>query len=132
MTTLNNLENFSIQCYCEGSKTGWILITKSTAKFLDKVWEFCLRNSLVRRLPRVVTSRHILVYEYMLAKFTLRWKFFQTAAILCNAPKYHLVREVVNPSKDHKLEEVALRYHINPEEFKRVSCQLRRVWPLLP
>jgi hypothetical protein len=45
---------------------------------------------------------------------------------------YDLVREVVNPSKDHKLDEVASRYQIDPVEFKRVGRQLRRVWPLLP
>jgi hypothetical protein len=68
----------------------------------------------------------------MLAKYTLRWKFYRTAAILCNIHHYDIVREVVNPSKDHKLDEVASRYQIDPVEFKRVGCQLRRVWPLLP
>ena len=29
----------------------------------------------VRKLPTFTPSRHILVYAYMLAKFTLRWKF---------------------------------------------------------
>jgi hypothetical protein len=68
----------------------------------------------------------------MLAKYTLRWKFYRTAAILCSAPHYDLVREVVNPSKDHKLDEVASRHQIDPVEFERVGRQLRRVWPLLP
>lgn len=86
----------------------------------------------VRKLPPFVASRHILVYAYMLAKYTLRWKFYRTAAILCHAPHYDLVREVVNPSKDHKLDEVASRHQIDPVEFKRVGRQLRRVWPLLP
>lgn len=78
----------------------------------------------VRRLPPFVTPRHILVYAYMLAKFTLRWKFYRTVAILCNAPQYDLVREVKNLSKDHKLKEVALRYHINPVDLKElfVNC----------
>jgi hypothetical protein len=86
----------------------------------------------VRKLPPHVTSRHVLVYAYMLAKFTSRWKFYRTVAVICNVPHYDLVREVVNPSKDHKLEEVASRHHINPAKFRRVACQLRRVWPLLP
>ena len=86
----------------------------------------------VRKLPSFVTSRHIPVYAYMFAKFTLRWKFYRTAAILCNAPRYDMVREVVNPSKDQKLGEVASRHKIDPAEFKRVGRQLRRVWPLLP
>ncbi|EHK96032.1 hypothetical protein M7I_8286 [Glarea lozoyensis 74030] len=60
------------------------------------------------------------------SKYTSRWKFYRTAAMLCNAPNYDLVREVVNPSKDHKLKEVASRYQINPVEFGRVARQLRR------
>jgi len=86
----------------------------------------------VRKLPAFVPSRHFLVYAYMMAKYTSRWKFYRTAVVLCNAPHYGLVREVVNPSKDHKLNEVAFRHGINPVEFGRVACQLRRVWPLLP
>ncbi len=86
----------------------------------------------VRKLPPFSPSRHSLVYAYMLAKYTSRWKFYRTAAILCNSPHFHLVREVVNPSKDHNLDEVASRHQIDPVEFKRVKCQLRRMWPLLP
>jgi hypothetical protein len=86
----------------------------------------------VRELPPFVASRHVLVYAYMLAKYTLRWGFYRTAAIICNTPHYDLVREVVNPSKDHKLDEVASRHQIDPVEFERVGRQLRRVWPLLP
>lgn len=86
----------------------------------------------VRKLPPFVTSRHVFVYAYMLAKFTLRWSFYRTAAIMCNAPRHDLVREVVNPSKDQKLEEVAARHQIDPVVFKRVGRQLRQVWPLLP
>jgi hypothetical protein len=86
----------------------------------------------VYKLPPFVASRHGLVYAYMMAKYTLRWNFYRTAAILCNVPRYDLMREVVNPSKDHKLDEVASRHQIDPVEFKRVSRQLRRVWPLLP
>jgi len=85
-----------------------------------------------RKMPPFVTSRHALVYAYMLVKFTLRWQFYRTAAIICNAPHYDSVREVVNPSKDGKLEEVASRHQIDPVEFKRVGRRLRQVWPLLP
>ena len=84
-----------------------------------------------RKLP-VISSRHILVYAYMLAKFTLRWKFYRITAFFCNDPRYKDVREVVNPRKDQKLEEVALRNQINPAKFKYVGRRLRRVWPLLP
>lgn len=86
----------------------------------------------VRKLPRFVASRHTLIYAYMLAKYTLRWKFYRVAAILCNTPHYNLVREVVNPNKDHKLDEVASRHQIDIAEFRRLGRQLRRVWPLLP
>ncbi|KAI9677175.1 MAG: hypothetical protein M1829_002749 [Trizodia sp. TS-e1964] len=87
----------------------------------------------LRRLPPFDPARHFPVYAYMLAKYTLRWQFYRTAAAFCNnAPHYDLVREVVNPAKDHKLEEVAARHHIDPVEFKRVGKRLRRVWPLLP
>jgi len=86
----------------------------------------------VRKLPPFVASRHVPVYAYMLAKYTLCWKFYRTIVMLCNVPHYDLVREVVNPSKDHKLDEAASRHQIDPVEFKRVDRQLRRVWPLLP
>jgi hypothetical protein len=86
----------------------------------------------IRKLPPFIISRHGLVYAYMLAKYTSRWKFYQTAAMLCNVPRYDLVREVVNPNKDHNLEEVASRHRIDMAEFRRVGRRLRRVWPLLP
>ena len=52
--------------------------------------------------------------------------------MLYGAPRYDLVREVVNPSKDYKLDEVASRHQIDPVQFKQVGGRLRRVWPLLP
>lgn len=70
-----------------------------------------------------------LIYGYMLAKFTSRWAFYRALACLCGA---HPVREVVNPTKDEKLETVARRHNINPERFKSTGRRLRRVWPLLP
>ena len=86
----------------------------------------------VRRLQSLSSCRYILVYGYMLAKFTSRWMFYRTAAILCKVPHYDQVCEVVNPGKDHKLNEVALRHQIDPTRFQRVGRQLRRMWPLLP
>jgi hypothetical protein len=79
-----------------------------------------------------VNYRHILVYMYMLGKFTLRWQFYRTAAYLCRAPHYHSVHEVVNPGRDHKLREVASRHQIGPEKFERVGRWLCWVFPLLP
>lgn len=51
-------------------------------------------------------------------------------ALLCGAPA--AVREVVNPAKDGKLDEVAVRHGINLVAFRRVGRTLRCVWPLLP
>lgn len=50
---------------------------------------------------------------------------------MCNAPNHDLVREVVNPSNDQKLEGVASRHRVDIVAFKRVGRQLRQVWPLL-
>lgn len=72
-------------------------------------------------MPPFVASRHIIVYAYMLAKFTSRWKYYRTAAIRCKASHYDLVREVVNLSKDQKLEEVASRYQIDSAELSGIQ-----------
>lgn len=85
----------------------------------------------VEELPPM-TYHQLPVYAYMLGKFTSRWTFYRTAAYLCDAPQYHLVSEVINPKKDHKLDEVASRHQIDPARFKRISRRLRRVWPLFP
>ena len=86
----------------------------------------------IRKLPPLLTHHGVLVHAYMLAKYTLRWQFFRTVATLCNVSRYGSIREVVNPAKNHKLEEVASRYQIDPLEFKKISHRLLRVWPLLP
>lgn len=86
----------------------------------------------VRKLPPFSTSCHALVYMYMVPKYTLRWQFYRLAARLCNTPNHKRVCEVVNPGKDHKLEEVAFRHRIDPPAFVRVGRQLRRFWPLMP
>ncbi|CAG8950370.1 hypothetical protein HYFRA_00006863 [Hymenoscyphus fraxineus] len=85
----------------------------------------------IEKLPPFA-YRQLSVYAYMLGKYTSRWTFYRTTAYLCNAPRYHLVREVVNPSKDHKLREVATRHQIDAAKFLRVGRRLRRFWPLLP
>ncbi|KAF2834671.1 hypothetical protein M501DRAFT_517854 [Patellaria atrata CBS 101060] len=79
-----------------------------------------------------IAFRYGFVYMYMLTKYTSRWQFYRTTAIFCNIPHYDSVREVVNPSKDNKMKEVASRHNINPEKFHRIGSRLRRVWPLLP
>ncbi|KAG0636936.1 hypothetical protein HOY80DRAFT_975228 [Tuber brumale] len=112
------------------AKTPWLKLSE-TSDVLFSISRARYDGFPVRALPPFVASRHALLYMYMLAKYTLRWKFYRRAAILCNAP-YDKVREVINPNKDHKLDQVASRYQIDPVEFRRVGRQLRRVWPLLP
>jgi hypothetical protein len=86
----------------------------------------------VGRLPPIYRWRNFPVYLYMVAKYTLRWAFYRVLARLCRAPRYDLVCEVINPNKDHKLEEVAFRHHIDLVAFKDVGGRLRRFWPFLP
>ncbi|KAK6332931.1 hypothetical protein TWF718_010759 [Orbilia javanica] len=84
------------------------------------------------RNPPPFKNRQLPVYVYMLAKYTSRWAFYRMLAILCGTPQYNLVREVVNPSKDNKLDEVSFRHNIDQGRFKRVGRRLRKIWPLLP
>jgi hypothetical protein len=83
----------------------------------------------IKKLPPFAV-RDIPIYGYMMAKLTSRWAFYQTAGVLSGAG--YKVREVVNPKKGYKLEQVASRHHIDPTAFKRVAKRLRRFWPLLP
>lgn len=85
----------------------------------------------IRSLPPY-TFRHIPIYVYMVTKYTLRWVLYRTTALFCGDPHFAQVREVVNPRKDHKLKEVALRYNIDVAQFKQVCRRLQLVWPLLP
>ena len=87
---------------------------------------------VIQELPRCDSFHDTAVYAYMLGKYSMRCAFYRTAAWLCSAPDSHKVREVVNPSKDWKLEAVANRHNIDPSKFKQVGQRLRRVWPLLP
>ncbi|TWU78381.1 hypothetical protein ED733_008728 [Metarhizium rileyi] len=85
----------------------------------------------LRRAPPFRPS-HLPAYAYMVSKYTSRWMFYQTAALLCGSTRSRLVREVVNPARDFKLREVASRHQFEPDQFERVCRGLRRVWPLLP
>ncbi|KAI1825050.1 hypothetical protein F4861DRAFT_221276 [Xylaria intraflava] len=82
--------------------------------------------------PPQFRARHVMVYSYMMAKYTSRLGFYRTLATLCGASNAGVVREVVNASKDSKLKAVAKRHQIDPEKFTSVGRRLRRVWPLLP
>lgn len=68
----------------------------------------------------------------MLGKFTLRWGFYRVTAWLYSKADWRSVREVVNPAKEYKLEQIAARHEIDPMQFKRVGDKLLKVWPLLP
>ncbi|KAG9232900.1 hypothetical protein BJ875DRAFT_379762 [Amylocarpus encephaloides] len=70
------------------------------------------------------------VHAYMLAKFTSRWTFYRTAAYFANAP--HSVHEVINPSKDEKLNQVASRHGMNSEGFRKVTHNILRFCVLFP
>lgn len=72
------------------------------------------------------------VYAYMIAKYTSRWCFFKFAAFACQFPNYNTVCEVVNPSKDHKVDEVAHRHNIDAQQFRQACRRLRQIWPLFP
>lgn len=78
------------------------------------------------------TIAHLVVYVYLLSKYTSRWQFYRTAAFFCNHPDLVSIREVVNPSKDQKVQEVARRHGIDPIHFTRICRRLRVIWPLLP
>ncbi|KAL3475178.1 hypothetical protein BJX99DRAFT_162699 [Aspergillus californicus] len=82
--------------------------------------------------PSMLSPRFVPAYVYMFAKFSSRWGFYRLAAYLAGAPRYDLVREVVNPGKRDKLDEVARRHGIEQGRFRGVSRGLLRVWPLLP
>ncbi|KAH7120461.1 hypothetical protein EDB81DRAFT_231625 [Dactylonectria macrodidyma] len=85
----------------------------------------------LRKLPNFGPS-HLVVYAYLLSKYTLRWQFYRAAAFLCNRTRLDSMREVVNPARDHKLQEVARRHGIEPAAFQLVCRRLRMIWPLLP
>lgn len=86
----------------------------------------------LHRLPTFNFFRNGGIYVYMMLKFTLRWGFYRVAARICQPRGAHDVREVVNPAKDRKLDEVAGRHGLDRGRFRRVGACLRRVWPLLP
>ncbi|KAI0173024.1 hypothetical protein GGR52DRAFT_572829 [Hypoxylon sp. FL1284] len=67
----------------------------------------------VQELPQFAWH-HVLIYAYMLAKFTSRWLFYQVAAFLCQFDYRFTGGEVVNPSKDSKMDQVASRHGLDP------------------
>lgn len=66
---------------------------------------------------------------YMFPKYTLRWLFFITAGKLAKAQR--VIREVRNPAKLSKLDDIAAIYHLNPEQFRAICQKLLKYWILL-
>ena len=71
------------------------------------------------------------MYAYMIAKYTSRWGFYRTVA-WASGGDWRKVREVVNPGKEKKVREVALRNGVEEEKFGKVARRVRLVWPLFP
>jgi hypothetical protein len=86
----------------------------------------------IRDLPSLKVPRNALAYAYMIFKFTGRWGFYRVVARNCGKADWKTVREVINPRKEFKLVEVAVRHGIEAHQFKRVAKRLLKVWPLLP
>lgn len=86
----------------------------------------------LRKPPPFTFFRHFVPYLYIYSKYTMRWGFYRVAAIMSRAPNPRSVREVVNPSKDHNLVQVAQRHGIDPIVFRNKCRMLRSVWPLFP
>lgn len=90
-------------------------------------------GSTVRTLPLFVTPHHVHHIHIYANKVHHTLEVLPNSrAIICNAPDRDSVREVVNPGKVQKLEEVVSRHEVDPVVFKRVGRRLRRGWPLLP
>lgn len=113
------------------AEAGWPKLSE-TADVLFSIRRAQHDGFPIRLVHRLAGIRGAPATVYMIAKYTSRWLFFRTAAFACNTKHYSSVREVVNPSKDHKVAEVARRHHINPQRFQLACRQLRQVWPLLP
>ncbi|KAI6352483.1 hypothetical protein MCOR25_009396 [Pyricularia grisea] len=67
------------------------------------------------------------VLLYMVAKFSLRWTFYRIVAFACGArgDRLRRVREVVNPGKMSKVNEVAGRHGLDREAFARWAGRVR-------
>eukprot|EP00798_Chlamydomonas_sp_ICE-L_P002595 gene2595-30990_t len=82
---------------------------------------------------RKIHFRHISSLLYMSGKYSSRWYFYRVAAAFQTRSFAKVdVREVVNPAKDLKIQQVAERNRLDPEQFLAICKRLRHVWPLLP
>ena len=63
---------------------------------------------------------------YMIPKYTLRWNFFRTLGKKFN--KDLKIKEVRNPKKVKKLENIAIQYNLDPKIFIDEAEKLMRFW----
>ena len=68
-------------------------------------------------------------FVYMIPKYTLRWKFFRKLGKKFD--KNLKINEVRNPKKLHKLEDIAIRYNLDPIMFTNEACRLKKRWLFL-
>ena len=66
---------------------------------------------------------------YMFPKYTLRWLFFVFAGRILKSKR--LIREVRNPQRISKLDEIAEKYGLEKEAFHCACRKLLKSWPLL-
>jgi len=66
---------------------------------------------------------------YMFPKYTLRWKFFNKLGKKFD--KKLNITEVRNPKKVQKLEDIADRYNLDKDEFKKEVKRLSKKWIFL-
>ncbi|EED17920.1 hypothetical protein TSTA_117060 [Talaromyces stipitatus ATCC 10500] len=74
-------------------------------------------GSDIQPLHNFFDRKYMPVYLYVFGKFSSRWLFHITASLLCHAP--HVVREVVNPTKNRKVIRSCTRHQIDPVQFTR-------------
>lgn len=67
---------------------------------------------------------------YMFPKYTSRYLFFRKAGKKVNSQV--VVREVRNPKRMQKLEEIAATYRLDKTKFSKTCKRQLRYWPLLP
>lgn len=97
---------------------------------------FCISRAAhdgqpVCKRPPFLLGQNGLAYSYMVTKYTSRWYFYRVIALLCSATNVATIREVVNPCKDSKLDEVAKRHSLDRTRFVRIGRRMRSVWPFL-
>jgi len=77
-----------------------------------------------------LSSTHFILGSfYMFPKYTLRWLFYVTAGKIAGSK--NIIREVRNPHKISKLDQIADKNNLNKEEFRHVCQKLLKYWILL-